>query len=94
MLRTELLLCVVRMRTLFVAAVVASFALVASSASANYPGSIPNGYSSPGVGRCGVCHVSSAGGGTLTAFGNDFASASGDHVWNRWLAQRDSDGDG
>jgi len=82
------------MRTLFFAAVVVSFALVTSSASANYPGSIPNGFSSPGVGRCGICHVSSAGGGTRTAFGMDFESASGGLVWSRWLAQRDSDGDG
>jgi cysteine-rich repeat protein len=73
----------------------------ASAASANFPASIPNGYSSPGVGRCGVCHVATTGGGTRTSFGENFrlgadgvAGNADDHVWNRWLAQRDSDGDG
>jgi len=75
--------------------------VTANVASANFPASIPNGYSSPGVGRCGVCHVDPAGGSTRTNFGENFrlgadgvAGNADDHVWNRWLAQRDSDGDG
>ena len=65
----------------------------AGEASANYPGSIPNGYNG-GSGRCYICHVDPAGGGTRTAFGEDFrvgpdgvAYNSDDHVWSTWLAQ-------
>jgi cysteine-rich repeat protein len=86
---------------LFTSAALATALLTAAPASANYPDAIPNGYSSPSVGRCGVCHVSSDGGGELTSFGTDFqlgqdgvAFNSDDHRWTRWLAARDSDGDG
>jgi MYXO-CTERM domain-containing protein len=78
-----------------------AWASTVTSASAFYPGSIPNGYSSPGVGRCDVCHINPAGGGARTVFGQDFergpdgiALTSDDHLWSRWLAGRDSDGDG
>jgi cysteine-rich repeat protein len=89
------------MRASFAGLAASLVLLAASAASANFPASIPNGYSSPGVGRCGVCHVDPAGGSTRTSFGENFrlgadgvAGNADDHVWNRWLAQRDSDGDG
>ncbi|MEM9068520.1 MAG: EGF domain-containing protein [Myxococcota bacterium] len=73
----------------------------ATPAFANFPDRIPNGFTGGGAGRCGVCHVSSAGGGPRTAFGEDFrrgpngiAGTSDDHTWSQWLAERDSDGDG
>ncbi|HJL00106.1 MAG TPA: EGF domain-containing protein [Polyangiaceae bacterium LLY-WYZ-15_(1-7)] len=82
-------------------------ALGASTASANYPGSIPNGYFGGGGGRCIVCHTSDVGGTgcgsppCLNSFGNNFYRGpngvpfdSDDHTWSRWLAARDSDGDG
>jgi cysteine-rich repeat protein len=69
-------------------------------ARANYPGSIPNGFSS-GAGRCYVCHIDPDGGGPRTSFGVNFergpdgvAGNTDDHVWSTWLAARDSDGDG
>ena len=77
------------------------FLLLPNGASANYPYAIPNGYDGGGLGRCNVCHVDPLGGGARTSFGMNFefgadgVSFSGDdHVWNAWLAQRDSDGDG
>jgi len=69
----------------------------AAPAQAFYPDAIPNG----ATGGCGVCHIDPAGGGARTLFGQDFergpngvAGTSDDHVWSRWLAGRDSDGDG
>ncbi len=80
------------------AAVALSITFSAARGSANWPERIPNGY-------CGVCHVSSSGGGTRTSFGKDFefgpngssdgsGSSSDDHRWSSWLCSRDSDGDG
>ncbi len=73
---------------------------VASPASAFFPERIPNGYDG-GSGRCYVCHVDPAGGGTRTSFGENFrlgpdgvANSGDDHSWTTWLAARDSDGDG
>jgi MYXO-CTERM domain-containing protein len=85
---------------LFVALSFWAAGFVAAPASANYPDSIPNGRIGDS-GRCGVCHVSAAGGGERTSFGEDFrrgadgvAGTSDDRLWSRWLAGRDSDGDG
>lgn len=71
----------------------------AGVASANYPDAIPNGFLA-GVGRCAVCHIDPAGGGTLTGFGSDFQrgadgvlGTSDDRRWSARLAARDSDGD-
>jgi len=88
-------------RTAAIFASLLLFAVLPAVASANYPHAIPNGYSSPGVGRCNVCHIDPLGGGARTAFGTNFefgadglAFTVDDHVWNAWLAQRDSDNDG
>lgn len=75
--------------------VVYAFVLVPSIAEADHPWRIPNGYTNRVAalgGRCAVCHVSSSGGGTRTAFGDDFRDNG--YTWNRELAEMDSDGDG
>ena len=68
--------------------------LGASSASAfsNYPDNVPNGRDSMGNGRCIICHSSDAGGDARNAFGIAFMNNG--YVWNRNLAELDSDGDG
>ncbi len=83
---------------LFIGALLlATFAIPFLSARSFRLDEIPNG----GQLSCGTCHVSAAGGGARTAFGetinNNFLSApggAGHVVWNAQLAALDSDGDG
>ncbi|EGZ08261.1 hypothetical protein PHYSODRAFT_254126, partial [Phytophthora sojae] len=72
--------------------VVAALLTITTSTNAHemYVSMIPNGANVPGVEALG--HVNPNGDGTLTGFGEDFASAF--YVWTKELCNKDSDGDG
>lgn len=79
-----------RRETAFAIVTAAALSIAPSAALARpeFPALIPSG----SVYGCSNCHVSAAGGGARTPFGEDFRSLG--FTWNATLAARDSDGDG